>query len=65
MADFDTEYTDFITCPYCGEVHQDSWEIELALDAEEGEWECQYCGKTFLVEIDHSVSYTTRKEEGK
>ena len=54
--EFDTDYTDLITCPYCGHVDRDSWEI-----GEEGEWDCGSCGETMFVSIYETVSYSTRK----
>jgi DNA-directed RNA polymerase subunit RPC12/RpoP len=56
--EFDTDYTNLITCPYCGYVDIDSWEIP-----EEGEWDCDSCGKRIWISIHTSISYSTRKIE--
>lgn len=55
MADFDTEYTDIVVCPYCGNEDQDVYEYS------EGESKCPDCGKEFMLSIDTVVHYTTTK----
>ena len=60
MAEFDTNCTDEITCPYCGHVFSDSWEYN---DQNSTEQECHSCGKTFFLEVDFKVTYTTDKME--
>ena len=53
----DTEFTDLITCPYCGSKENDSWEVH-----DTGIQECGNCGKQFnLTAIDYDVHYTTEK----
>jgi transcription elongation factor Elf1 len=58
--EIDTEYTDFITCPYCGYVECDSWDIDFD-NGECTEIECGICGKEMFVERTMSINYTTRK----
>lgn len=52
----DHEFTDEITCPYCGEEFQDSWE-----SPDNGEHECCECGGAFTHEREISVTYCTYK----
>lgn len=54
MSRIDHHYTDEITCPYCGEVVDDSWELE-----DEGEWVCCECGLRFYYTRHVEVTYTT------
>ncbi len=58
IAEFDgnTDYTTEITCPHCGYVFSDSWEMN------EGEHDCPDCGRTFEVWIDVEVTYCTTKK---
>ena len=58
--EIDTEYTDFITCPYCGYEDRDSWEVDLG-NNECTEIECRNCGKEMRVTRNVSVSYTSYK----
>ncbi len=57
VAEFsgDTDYTDEITCPHCGYVCSDSWEIS------DGKRECGDCGREYEVERDVVVTYCTTK----
>ena len=48
-------YTDNITCPYCGDEIESSWEY----DDDEGEIECEYCEKKFHYERHTTIKYTT------
>ena len=62
MTDIDHEYTRCIVCPYCGYEFRDSWEFN---DTEHGQKvECQSCGKDFLLYVEVTVDYTTKKIEG-
>ncbi len=57
IANFDsvTEYTHEVTCPHCGHVHLDSWEMS------EGERECGDCGRSYEMERIVTVEYSTHK----
>jgi len=58
---FNTEHTDEATCPYCGHVEQDSWEL-----GEGDTWNtCNACGATYDVCVSVDISYTTRKQTEK
>ena len=57
--EIDHEYTDEIVCPHCGYQYRDSWENS------EGTCDCEECHKSFSVERDVSVTYSTRKEPRK
>jgi sarcosine oxidase delta subunit len=43
-----------ITCPHCGWKDRDSWEFEKS-----GEKECGNCERTFYVEREVDVTYTS------
>jgi len=53
----DTSREDLPTCPWCGEMHQDYF------DMEDGEHECQECEKPFIVEIIREYYFNTVKKE--
>ena len=50
---------DRIICPWCGYKNEDSWEY---VESEDGV-ECDRCGKLFNLEVDHEITYTTRKSD--
>lgn len=58
--EIDHEYTNEITCPYCGEEFGDSWEVR---DGEEelGLQECSYCEKEFYAYRQIEITYSTEK----
>jgi len=61
IEELDTEYTDEITCPYCGWVNNDSWEAD-----ENGITFCGKCEKDFEFTRNVEVTYSTyRLEENK
>jgi transcription elongation factor Elf1 len=62
--EIDTEYTDFITCPYCGYEDQDSWEVDFG-NSECTEIECTNCEKEINVTRHISVSYSAYKPKKK
>lgn len=49
------EVGDFIKCPACGYVDNDSWEF----GSESGETNCEDCEIELEVEVYISVAYTT------
>lgn len=57
LDELDTVQTDAVVCPFCGEVLCDCWEYEgeelVVCD----------CGKTFRLEVDYSVTYSTYKPD--
>lgn len=53
--EFDTEYTQDVTCPWCGKEATDSWEMD------DGEYDCRWCDKPFYVNRNVSVDYSTEK----
>ena len=57
----DTSYTDLATCPYCGHVERDSWEIGGGYEGDT-ENTCNACGATYDVRISVVTTYTTRKQ---
>lgn len=48
---------DFAICPWCDHRHNDTWEME------DGEHECNECGKTFLLESTTTRECTTKRIE--
>lgn len=57
----DTEYTDEVVCPHCGQTQSDPWEIFEGKEC--SETECGSCVEPFLASQHVSVSYSTRKPE--
>lgn len=55
-TEIDHEYTDEIVCPHCGYEHGDSWEAP-----DDGEDDCEECGKPFRFVRDITVRYSTTK----
>lgn len=55
-----TEYTDKIKCPYCGDENEDSWEYD---DCCGSKIDCGECGEEFRLTVHYQVSYTTNKVE--
>lgn len=49
----DEDYTNEITCPYCGYEDNDSWEE----DDENDEYECPGCGSIFSYQRNVTVEY--------
>lgn len=56
----DTEYTNEITCPYCGYEDGDSWE---AGPSSEETWstDCGNCGRIIVAQRNIEVTYCTSK----
>lgn len=54
----DTEHTDEIICPYCGNKISDSWEYN---NNEEGEIHCDECENDFYYSVHISASYSTER----
>ena len=60
--DIDCDFTTEIVCPYCGEEHLDSWEKDKdTFDGSLDDEECQRCGKTFEVQRNGEITYSTSK----
>ena len=59
MSKIEHEYTFEIVCPYCGYEHGDSWEQS----GDDGDIDCDECGKEFTYNRDIEVSYSTEKKE--
>lgn len=49
-------YASEITCPHCGCVETDSWEMEGEVT---DDWECSECEEVFTVERCVSVTYVS------
>jgi uncharacterized Zn-finger protein len=60
---FDTDYRSNIICPYCGEVHNDSWEFFSDGTEEIIKTECSYCDKPIEVYREIQVFYSTSKDQ--
>lgn len=61
QSDPDTEYTNNIVCPYCGEEHEQDGESGAFYNDGEHEFDCGNCHHSFKVETMISFSYTTTK----
>src|SRR4051812_47600327 len=59
MSSIQNQYTDEITCPWCGYKYEDSWEYEDDQD----EMECSDCGKKFSMSKRIEVDYSTYRDE--
>jgi hypothetical protein len=57
------DYKKKLTCPYCNWKHRDGYEDaeNWGLTGEQGETDCEHCGKTFEYEIEIEVKYSTRR----
>ena len=55
----DTEWTDAPVCPHCGHEHRDWWEW---LDDEDGEHDCDNCGRVFRWSQYIRIKFSTRLE---
>lgn len=54
----ETNYTDNLKCPHCGDENNDSWEIQ----PDSGDHVCGNCDGEFFYEREISVTYTTTKK---
>lgn len=62
--EIETDYTREITCPYCGHVFSDSWEVNQSGGMEwDAEVDCGECDETFIASRNVSVTYSTRKRD--
>lgn len=55
------EHTDAIVCPHCGYEYED--DFENTNPDKEREYDCDNCGKDFLIFTYVSLSYTTKKKD--
>ena len=55
------EYTEEITCPWCGYIQGESWELKADYDEDI----CEECGNTYTYERFVEVTYTTYKKKDK
>lgn len=53
--ELNTYYTEEIVCPYCGHVHQNSFE----LTKDEDTMECENCNKEFEYVRNIEITYST------
>ena len=61
IDEFDCSHNEEIVCPYCGYEHSDSWEIATGDDWRKPvDYECDECGKAFIVDIEISTTYSSR-----
>lgn len=58
ITEDDCFHTKDVVCPWCGYVHQESYEFPG-----DGEDECEDCGKRFRYSRTVSVTYTTKRVE--
>lgn len=50
-------HEDNIICPYCGDEKTGYWDV----DSDVKECECGECGRKFDIEVQHSVTYSTKR----
>ena len=50
-----------LECPYCHHMHKDAW--EMSPNDEDGETECEACGKEFIWSRYTSTSYTGKAKK--
>lgn len=60
---YETCYTNLITCPYCGYEDSDSWEVFGPYDSECTEINCADCDQEFKVAQHIKVTYSTEKKK--
>lgn len=53
----DTDFTQEITCPWCGHEQHDSWEA-----SDDGEYICDVCENEYYYTRDVEVTYSTAKK---
>lgn len=59
-----TEWTEYPTCPYCGEVDQDWWDgCGLDGDGAKDTTACPSCGKKYKRIMCLETTFTTEKIE--
>jgi DNA-directed RNA polymerase subunit RPC12/RpoP len=56
----DYEYTEDITCPYCGYVFDCDSEF-ITDDGNEEHIECYKCDKTFIYTTNYSITFSSKK----
>lgn len=61
--DIDCDYTKEVVCPYCGNEQSDSW--EYGYDEEEHEVDCDHCERSFMMYVNTSVSYSSKRKDCK
>lgn len=57
---YDTSSDKYIICPYCGNYFEDDAGDPFT---DGSTWECDECGKEFTIDVEWTVSYSTRKME--
>lgn len=62
MADF--SFTDEPTCPYCGYVERDAWEVNFGGIEDETEHTCKSCGEEYFLSRTVYISYSTKSLKG-
>lgn len=62
MSKFTTEWTEFPTCPHCGEADQDWWDgLPPKNDGDTWTVECAYCDEPYEVTMSVSTYFDTKK----
>ncbi len=59
MSDIDHSNTSEAVCPHCGNEMDYTYELFFSSPSEV-EWECEECGKPFVISQDLTVTYNTR-----
>lgn len=53
----DTEAEDIVICPHCGEIYTETWEYE-----DGSTYECEFCGRGYVVHQNITITISTYKE---
>jgi transcription elongation factor Elf1 len=61
--EIDASWRDNPTCPHCGYVETDTYDMDHS-DGAETEMECGSCLKSYEVRTDVMIRWTSRKIEG-
>jgi DNA-directed RNA polymerase subunit RPC12/RpoP len=61
MLDEDTSNNAGVECPYCGHIHEDSWEWFQRGEEDDKEVECEGCEKVFFTSLRIMHIYLGRK----
>ena len=60
----DTSWTDQPTCPYCGYVERDAWEIDFEGIDGDVEHSCASCGEDYMLTRNAIITYTSERKKG-
>ena len=59
----EVDWNDHATCPYCGHVEADSWEIDFGTNGS-AEVTCSACDKDYHCQQHVTVNYSSSRKGG-